>query len=522
MSKRVIVVGAGPGGLAAAMLLARAGLEVDVLERLPFVGGRTSTFEEGGYRFDLGPTFFHYPRVLAEIFAAAGRDLVEEVDLRMLDPQYRLVFGEGGELVTSPDREAMERAIERFSPDDAGAFSWFMDDNRDKLDRLRPLLEQPHGGFKDLLRADTLRALPAIKPTRSLHQELARYFRDPRLQTAFTFQAKYLGMSPFHCPSVFSIVPYLEYAYGIFHPIGGFGSITDAMARIATELGARIHLGEEVRELIFEGKRVVGARTDGGTWTADAVVMNPDFARGMQRLVPEHLRPRWSDRKLESRKYSCSTFMLYLGIEGTYEALDHHTIYVAEDYRGNLEDVENRHVLSQDPSFYVQNASVTDPTSAPRGHSTLYVLVPVTHQHENVDWAEEKARYRDLVVRQLQKAGITGLEERIRFEKVITPDDWSEEYEVHRGAVFSMAHGLGQMLSLRPRNRFDDVDGMLLTGGGTHPGSGLPVIFESARISSRLLTQDLGLEFPEVEAIDGDELTGRLRARQSGAAWEAA
>ncbi len=522
MSGRVVIVGAGPGGLATAMLLARAGLEVDVLERMSWVGGRTTSFGAGGYRFDLGPTFFHYPRVLAEIFAAAGRDLAEEVDLRLLDPQYRLVFGAGGELLTSPDRQTMEKAVAEFSPRDAGSFTSYMDENADKLTRLRPLLENPHGGVRDLFRRDVLGALPVIKPGRTLHDELARHFSDPRLQTAFTFQSKYLGMSPFECPSVFSILPYLEYQYGIYHPIGGFGAITEAMARVATELGARIHLDEEVDELLFEGRRVVGARTSGSTWMADAVVMNADFARGIRKLVPEHLRPSWSDRKVESRKYSCSTFMLYLGIEGCYEDLEHHTIYVAEDYRDNLEDIEKRHVLSGDPSFYVQNATVTDPTAAPVGHSTLYVLVPVTHQHQNVDWAREKEPFRDRVIRQLEKVGITGLEERIRFEKVITPDDWSEQYEVHRGAVFNMAHSLGQMLGLRPRNRFDDVDGLFLTGGGTHPGSGLPVIFESARISSRLLAGDLGVDFPEVDPIDGDELLERLRELGQRRDWEAA
>jgi phytoene desaturase len=184
--------------------------------------------------------------------------------------------------------------------------------------------------------------------------------------------------------------------------------------------------------------------------------------------------------------------MMYLGVEGTFD-LPHHSIHIAADYERNLDEIENRHVLSDDPSFYVQNASVTDPTLAPRGSSALYVLAPVTHQHPNVDWPRERERFRAKMLRQMAKAGFTDVESRIRFERVITPDDWDSKYEIHQGATFNLAHSLDQMLHLRPHNRFEDVDGMYLVGGGTHPGSGLPVIFESARISSRLLLADLGL-----------------------------
>lgn len=211
----------------------------------------------------------------------------------------------------------------------------------------------------------------------------------------------------------------------------------------------------------------------------------------MPRLIPNHLRRRWTDQKIARKRYSCSTFMMYLGIEGRFDHLDHHTIYMAKDYTRNLEEIEERHVLSEDPSFYVQNASVTDPTLAPRGMSTLYVLVPVTHQHPNVDWTRERGRFRELILRQLRRVGINDVEKRIRFEKVITPADWEQQHQIYRGATFSLAHNLGQMLHLRPRNRFEDLDGVYLVGGGTHPGSGLPVIFESARITSRLLLEDL-------------------------------
>ena len=492
MSKQVIVIGAGPGGLAAAILLAAAGVKVKVIERLPTVGGRTSSIESDGFKFDLGPTFFLYPRVLEEIFAAAGASLGAEVEMVRLDPQYRIIFGQGGEIHATPDIARMEQQIAAIAPGDAPGFRRFLDENRAKLQRMGPCLETPFMGWRDLVNMRLLKMLPLLRPHQSLDASLARFFSDPRIRLAFSFQSKYLGMSPFRCPSLFSILSFLEYEYGVLHPIGGCAAVTTAMARVAERLGVEIRTSEPVEEVLFRGRRAIGVRTALGEEKAEAIVMNADFARAMQRLVPDRLRRSWSNRKIARKKFSCSTFMMYLGVEGKFD-LPHHSIHIAADYARNLDEIENRRVLSDDPSFYVQNASVTDPTLAPRGMSALYVLAPVPHQNPNVDWGRERERFRARMLRQIAKAGFTDIEPRIRFERIVTPDDWDSKYEIHQGATFNLAHSLDQMLHLRPHNRFQDVDGMYLVGGGTHPGSGLPVIFESARISARLLLADLGI-----------------------------
>jgi phytoene desaturase len=335
--------------------------------------------------------------------------------------------------------------------------------------------------------------MPILKPWRSLDAELGTFFSDERIRLAFTFQSKYLGMSPFRCPSLFSILSFMEYEHGVFHPIGGCGAVSAAMARVATEMGVEIRYGEPVEALEFQGRRITGVRTPQGSYTADATVVNADFARSMTRLVPDRLRRRWNDRKIASRRFSCSTFMLYLGIEGRYDDVPHHTIYLSKDYRDNLADIDRRHILSRDPSMYVQNACVTDPTLAPRGMSTLYLLIPVTHRHPNVDWRREAAGYRELALDQIERIGIRGVRDRIRYERMLTPDDWQDGYEIYRGATFNLSHDLGQMLHMRPHNRFEDIERMYLVGGGTHPGSGLPVIYSSARITSNLLLADLGV-----------------------------
>ena len=484
-------------------------MRVTVLERLPHVGGRTSCFEHQGFRFDHGPTFFHYPEVLESILRDLDYDLWHELDLRRLDPQYRLVFGRGGDMLATSNVERMEREIARVCAQDSGNLRRFLADNRYKLAKFKPFLEQPFEGWRSIARPRLLTLLPTLKPWLSLDSELKRYFSDERVRLAFSFQSKYLGMSPFECPSLFTILAFLEYEYGIYHPIGGCGEVTVALARIAQQLGADIRVNEPVQRILFAGKKAIGVETSRRAYRADAIVINADFARAMQRLVPNQLRPRWTDKRLDRKRMSCSAFMLYLGVSGLYERVPHHTIYIAKDYERNMEEIGSKHILSDDPSYYVQNASVTDQSLAPHGMSTVYVLVPVTHQHMNVDWSLEKIRYRDLMLKKLASIGMEDIDSRIRYERVLTPADWDVAFEIHKGSVFGLAHSWSQMLHLRPRNRFEELERVYLVGGSTHPGSGLPVIFESARISAKLLLEDLGISIPskqvatEVAALVG-------------------
>jgi phytoene desaturase len=499
-ARRVVIIGAGPGGLAAALLLAKAGVEVTVVEKRGTVGGRTSTIREGGFQFDAGPTFFLYPSVLREIFHSVGRDLDKEVPMTRLDPQYKLVFGAGGSLEATPNQERMAKAIAALSPRDEQSFARFLTENRRKLAGFEPFLQAPFESWRDLAQLKMLKLLPLLKPWRSLDTDLRTYFKDERIRLGFSFQSKYLGMSPFSCPSLFSILSFLEYEHGVFHPTGGCGAVTAAMVRVAEEMGVKVLLNEPVEKVRFSDRRAVGVDTATQSLDADAVVVNADFAEAMRQMVPNNLRSRWTNERIAKKQFSCSTYMLYLGIEGRYDNLAHHTIYLAKDYRTNLHDIETNHRLSADPSFYVQNACVTDPSLAPNGASTLYVLVPVTHETENVDWQRDSPRFRSLVMRQLEKIGINDVEKRIMVEKQVTPQDWSQDFGLFKGATFSMAHTLRQMLHLRPHNRFEDADGVYLVGGGTHPGSGLPVIFESARITSRLLLRDLQID-PQWESM---------------------
>ncbi|HWX47603.1 MAG TPA: phytoene desaturase family protein [Roseomonas sp.] len=494
--RHVIIIGAGPGGLAAAMLLAARGLRVTVLEKDRVVGGRSRSLDTAeGYRFDLGPTFFLYPRILEEIFACCGAALRDEVALTRLDPQYRVIFGGGAGPVldATPDLARMEAEIARLDPADARNLRPFLARNRAKLEAFRPILERGFGSAADLLGRDMLRALPHLRPHLSVEAELRRFFRDPRTRLLFSFQTKYLGMSPFRCPSLFTILSFLEYEHGVFHPRGGCGAVAAAMARVAERCGAEIRLGSAVERIAFAGRRAIGVELGDSFLPADAVMMNADFAHAAPKLIPDALRRRWSDRRIAAARYSCSTFMLYLGVEGRFPQLAHHTVLLAEDYRRNLREIEAG-LLPAEPSFYLHNPVTTDPSMAPEGHSSLYLLAPVPNLRGGTDWRAAAPAFRAEALRRLARLGLPDLESRVRYERMVTPADWRDGFSVGYGATFNLAHDLRQMLNFRPGNRFSDTEGLYLVGGGTHPGSGLPVIYEGARISANLLLRDLGLE----------------------------
>ncbi|MFZ4405865.1 MAG: phytoene desaturase family protein [Paracraurococcus sp.] len=506
---RIAVVGAGPGGLASAMLLAAQGAQVTVFEKDKVVGGRTRTqVTPEGYRFDLGPTFFLYPRVIAEIFESVGARLEDEAKLIRVDPLYRLFFeGAAQSIDATADPVRMEAEIAKLCPADAKGFRPFIAENRAKLDVFRPVLEKPFETIFRFLHPEVLKSLPLLRPHTTVDKDLGRHFSHPLVRLAFSFQTKYLGMSPFRCPSLFTILSFLEYEHGIWHIEGGCCGISTAMARVAERLGVEFRFDSTVEHIAFEGKRATGLSVGGVHHAADAVIVNADFAHAMPKLVPEKLRPRWTDKKIETARYSCSTFMLYLGIEGSYPELAHHTVMLSEGYERNIRQLETG-ILPDQPSLYLHNPSIIDPTMAPPGHSALYLLVPVPNlrdaRAQGLDWEQEAPRFRRLVLDRLAKLGLGDLESRIRYERMVTPLDWRDQYAIGHGATFNLSHDLAQMLCFRPQNRFGGTEGVYLVGGGTHPGSGLPVIYEGARITTRLLAADLGMRpGPAVRSVGG-------------------
>ena len=492
----IAVIGAGPGGLAAAMLLAASGCDVTIFEAQARAGGRSRRLAIDDFQFDIGATFFMMPYVMDEIFRAANRHLVNEVEMTRLDPMYRLVFNSGNsvdlEVDALPDQVQMMRQLDAICPGDGQAFERFMQDNRLKLASMDPILRRPIRSMRDLFDRKALGALKHLHPGQTMYKHLSKYFADPRIRLAMGFQSKYLGMSIYECPSLFSILPFIEYEYGVWHPQGGIASTMDAMARISTEMGVKIHLNSPVEQILFNGRRATGVCVDGVNHEFDQVVVNADATWAMKNLIPGSLRKRYSDEKIDRMGYSCSTYMLYLGIRGELP-LPHHTICFSEKYQENLADITHHGRLSEEPSMYFCNPSCTDPSMAPVGCASLYCLVPTPNTKSGINWKAEAPRLRRQVIDQLgRRLGISDIESRIIAEHQITPADWQAQ-NINHGATFNLAHSLKQMLGRRPQHRLQDVDGVWLVGGGTHPGSGLPVILLSSQITTDLICKEVGI-----------------------------
>lgn len=493
MRPKITIIGAGPGGLTAGILLQKRGFEVTIYEKDGGPGGRNQAIELGDYRFDTGPTFLMMKYFLDEIFTETGRDINDYLDFYDLEPLYTLVFKDK-KMVHYKDKSKMKAEIEEYFPGESEGYDRLMEYEKERYSRLYPCLKKDYSYLKRMVEPDILYAFPYLQLHKTMYQALGTYFHSEDLKLAFTFQAKYLGMSPWSCPALFTMVPYIEHEYGIYHVKGGLNKISHAMAKVFAEEGGTIVYNTPVKELITNFGQALGVVLENCEKVySDDVVINSDFAYSFSNLYKDS--SKWSPKKLKGKEYSCSTFMLYLGLDKKYD-LPHHSIYFADDYKANIDDISLYRKVGEDFSVYIQNASVTDPTLAPEGHSTIYILVPITNLKSGVDWTSFGSEFRDKVMAVLKdKVGLTDIEDHIKEEKVITPQDWSRDYNVFLGATFNLGHGINQMLYFRPHNRFEELENCFLVGGGTHPGSGLPTIYESGRISAKMICKKHGIKY---------------------------
>ncbi len=493
-SKQIIIVGAGPGGLATAMRLANLGYKVQIFEAADRVGGRMRGFNDGAYGFDTGPTILQVPRLYEDLFADSGLKLSDYITFKRLEPNTRICFWDNTQLDLTSDLDAFKTQLAALRPDLPAAFErWYGEHIRKYDASYNAYLGTPPRSILGYLRLDEILAAIPFRPWESLYQHCWRFFQDDRLVYALSYPSKYLGMHPTLSPSVFSLIPYLEFADGVWHPEGGFRNLAAAMGKAANDLGVTINLQSPVKQVWIENGQTRGIELkDRNKIPADAVVVNADFAHAVKNILPDSARDRrYTDKKLDRMQFSCSTFMLYLGIDKRYEDLPHHQIYLSEDIRRRQKPWLDDSALDEtNPSFYVCNPSIIDPGNAPEGHSTLYVLVPIPNTSHNVDWESKQKSYRDFVINRMHLLGFKDVEKHIVTETCYTAETWVDDYKVHLGAVFNISHNWSQLGPFRPPIRSHNTRGLYWVGGAVHPGSGLITILESAKSATVFLKKD--------------------------------
>ncbi len=486
-----IVIGAGMGGLAAAMRLGAKGYRVTVLDRLDRAGGRGSSVTQAGHRFDLGPTIVTVPQLFEELWAACGRDFRADVDLRPMDPFYEIRWPDGSRFEASGDTERMIEEVARLNPDDVAGYVKFLKESEARY----------HFGFEDMGRRpmdklmDIVRVLHIfvrMRADRSVHALVSKRVRDERLRMALSFHPLFIGGDPTRVTSVYALVNYLEKAFGVHYAIGGVQRIADAMVDVIHAQGGTVRMDVEVDEILVRDGAAEGVRlTDGEVVQAATVISNADAGHTYSRLLRNHGRKRWTDKKLAAKSWSMGLFVWYFGTKGTagdWADVGHHTIINGPRYAGLIRDIFRRKVLSDDMSIYLHRPSVTDPGVAPAGDDTFYALSPVPHLggRDPVDWEAMRDTYRDKVAANLERV-IPGFRDRMSASLIYTPNEFRDRYLSPLGSGFSIEPRILQSAWFRPHNISEEARGLYLVGAGTHPGAGLPGVISSAEVLGKLV-----------------------------------
>ncbi len=477
-----VVIGSGFGGLAAAIRLGARGYRVTILENLDQPGGRARVFRQDGFTFDAGPTIVTAPFLFEELWALCGRRMADDIRLTPLDPFYRLYFDDGSTLDCSGDDAAMRSRVAALSPGDVAGYEAFLR-QAEAIYRVgfEQLAHVPFDTLRDMLKA--LPGMARLRADRSVYALAARHVRDERLRTALSFHPLFIGGNPFAVTAIYALVIHLERAHGVHFAHGGTGALVNGLLKLAQGQGASIRYGAEVTEITTVGGRATGViLATGHVLAADVVVSNADAAYTYEKLLPSVTRRRWTDRKLARARHSMSVVVWYFGTNRRYEDVPHHAIQFGPRYRGLIDDIFEKKVLSEDFSLYLHRPTATDPSLAREGCDAFYALVPVPNLQGDTDWQAQAEPIRQRIQARLEASLLPGLGDALVTSRLMTPRAFEHELLSVHGAAFGLEPRLLQSAWFRPHNRSEEVDRLYLVGAGTHPGAGLPGVLSSAKI----------------------------------------
>ncbi len=488
---RAIVIGAGLGGLSAAMRLGAKGYAVTVLDRLDRVGGRGSSISQDGHRFDLGPTIVTVPQVFEQLWADCGHDFHADVDLRPIEPFYEIRWPDGTRFEAHQDTDRMKAEIAKINPSDVPGYERFLVDSHKRY----------VVGFEGMLTKpmhrlwETIKVLPLfawLRADRSIYGLAKSRVKDERLRMALSFHPLFIGGDPTHVTSMYALVAHLEKEFGVHYAIGGVQAIADAMASVVRSQGGSVLHETEVDEIHVEDGHATGVTlVSGERLDAPLVVSNADAGHTYDHLLRNHKRRRWTSAKLKKKSWSMGLYVWYFGTKGTaknWPDLGHHTILNGPRFTGLLKDIFTKGKLSDDMSLYIHRPAITDPNVAPEGDDTFYVLSPVPHLgwKDSVEWEAEEPIYREKVAAVLEEV-MPGFREKISTELVFTPETFRDRYLSPHGCGFSIEPRILQSAWFRPHNVSEEAKGLFLVGAGTHPGAGLPGVVSSAEVVAKLV-----------------------------------
>ncbi len=486
--QKVIVIGAGIGGIAASARLAKAGCQVTVIEKNSAPGGRVNQIVRDGHRFDTGPTLYLMPEIFEETYRALGTTVQNHLDLRRIDPTYRINWDDGSELALTSDLINLQSQLEEMEPGSfGGLLNYLAEGNRHYHVSLEKFIGR---NFLNIFEYFNLKNLPLIFQAKALVKHYAnasRYFHHPRLRAAFTFQDMYLGVSPFDALATYSLLQYTELADGVWYPMGGFYSVIKDMVSIAENLGVEFIYNRPARKINVDGRRATSiVLEDGEEIRGDVILANADLPYVYRSLLPD---PQQS-QKLQKLKYTCSTIMFYWGVDKQFPEIGHHNVFLSDDYAGSFDQIFNQHTLPKDPSFYIHAPTRTDLSAAPEGQDSLFVLIPVSHIDESnrSNWDRLVDISRKSVINRLEQKGVKDLEKHLKFEIIYTPLNWENDYNLEKGSTFGLSHNFMQVGYFRPANRHRKWENLYFVGSSTHPGGGVPIALLSARlVTERIL-----------------------------------
>jgi phytoene desaturase len=491
-AKTAIVIGAGFGGLALAIRLQAAGIQTTLLEKRDQPGGRAYVYRDQGFTFDAGPTVITDPSAIDELFALAGKRTADYVELLPVTPFYRLCWEDGTQFDYANDQVALDRQIHALNPRDVAGYQRFLHYSQAVFrEGYLKLGAVPFLSFRDMLQAGP--QLARLQAWRSVYSMVARFIENEKLRQAFSFHSLLVGGNPFATSSIYALIHALERQWGVWFPKGGTGALVQGMVKLFEDLGGTLELNADIAAIDVDNGRASAVRAqDGRRWTADSVASNADVVHTYTDLLAGHARGRDEGERLKGKRFSNSLFVIHFGLKRPQPQLQHHTVCFGPRYRALIDEIFTGHSLAEDFSLYLHAPCVTDPSLAPPGCSSHYVLSPVPHLgNAAIDWSVEGPRYRERIFDYLEQHYIPGLREDLVTSRIFTPQDFHTELNAHLGSAFSLEPVLQQSAWFRPHNRDAQLGNVYLVGAGTHPGAGVPGVIGSAKATARLMLEDL-------------------------------